>query len=248
MSKTYRLYFDLDNVKPKSLYIKDLALHIGVNKQSILRMKRTEDKTRRYPKKILEQLCTYFHCHVADLLRFEGDDRKKKITVPSLEKNEKFVIQTNLILLLDKEGISVQRFAALLERPYETVRKFAHDKMERLPQDLIEEVCEFFNIGLEELFTMNIAKKTSDDEVSYLKNKRTIKRHYEVYTTLSEHLGDIDMESLSRETGVSYSFIFKTANNSLQTINIKNLEKVCDYLDVSPHDVIKYRVKKGKAD
>ncbi|MFB0635296.1 helix-turn-helix domain-containing protein [Bacillus rugosus] len=61
------------------------------------------------------------------------------------------MIKSNLKTILDERKISIRKLSRDIDHEYPTVRKLYHDKMERYPRELLDKVCTYLNIELEEL-------------------------------------------------------------------------------------------------
>jgi DNA-binding Xre family transcriptional regulator len=42
----------------------------------------------------------------------------------------------------------------------------------------------------------------------------------------------------AKDSGVPYNTLLKLENNKMKTIDFSNLEKLCDYFDCSPNDLL----------
>ncbi|WP_345806195.1 helix-turn-helix domain-containing protein [Bacillus subtilis] len=61
------------------------------------------------------------------------------------------MIKSNLKLILDERKISIRKLSRDIDHEYPTVRKLYHDEMERYPRELLDKVCTYLNIELQEL-------------------------------------------------------------------------------------------------
>ncbi|OLQ53702.1 hypothetical protein BHT94_19885 [Bacillus licheniformis] len=61
------------------------------------------------------------------------------------------MIKSNLKPLLDERKISIRQLSRDIDHEYPTVRKLYRDEMERYPRDLLDKVCTYLNIELQEL-------------------------------------------------------------------------------------------------
>ncbi|MCY8532603.1 helix-turn-helix transcriptional regulator [Bacillus vallismortis] len=61
------------------------------------------------------------------------------------------MIRSNLKPILDKRKISIRQLSRDIDHEYPTVRKLYHDEMERYPRELLDKVCTYLNIELQEL-------------------------------------------------------------------------------------------------
>ncbi|MED2948827.1 helix-turn-helix transcriptional regulator [Bacillus subtilis] len=61
------------------------------------------------------------------------------------------MIKSKLKHILDERKISIRQLSRDIDHEYPTVRKLYHDEMERYPRDLLDKVCTYLNIELQEL-------------------------------------------------------------------------------------------------
>ncbi|MEC0600766.1 helix-turn-helix transcriptional regulator [Bacillus spizizenii] len=61
------------------------------------------------------------------------------------------MIRSNLKPILDKRKISIRQLSRDIDHEYPTVRKLYHDEMERYPRELLDKVCTYLNVELQEL-------------------------------------------------------------------------------------------------
>ncbi|MEH7405697.1 helix-turn-helix transcriptional regulator [Bacillus subtilis] len=61
------------------------------------------------------------------------------------------MIKSNLKPLLDERKISIRQLSREINHEYPTVRKLYNDEMERYPRELLDKVCTYLNIELQEL-------------------------------------------------------------------------------------------------
>ncbi|OIR59220.1 hypothetical protein BLL41_21765 [Bacillus sp. FMQ74] len=61
------------------------------------------------------------------------------------------MIKSNLKLIKDERKISIRKLSRDINHEYPTVRKLYNDEMERYPRELLDKVCTYLNIELQEL-------------------------------------------------------------------------------------------------
>ncbi|CAI6274431.1 Putative antitoxin YopB [Bacillus subtilis] len=61
------------------------------------------------------------------------------------------MIKSNLKPIIDERKISIRKLSRDIDHEYPTVRKLYNDEMERYPRDLLDKVCTYLNIELQEL-------------------------------------------------------------------------------------------------
>ncbi|AAC13045.1 hypothetical protein BHY07_11495 [Bacillus subtilis subsp. subtilis] len=61
------------------------------------------------------------------------------------------MIRSNLKSIIDERKISIRKLSRDIDHEYPTVRKLYNDEMERYPRDLLDKVCTYLNIELQEL-------------------------------------------------------------------------------------------------
>ncbi|MEC1539773.1 helix-turn-helix transcriptional regulator [Bacillus subtilis] len=61
------------------------------------------------------------------------------------------MIKSNLKHILDERKISIRQLSRDIDHEYPTVRKLYNDEMERYPRELLDKVCIYLNIELQEL-------------------------------------------------------------------------------------------------
>ncbi|MEC2236638.1 helix-turn-helix domain-containing protein [Bacillus subtilis] len=61
------------------------------------------------------------------------------------------MIKSNLKPIIDRRKISIRKLSRDIDHEYPTVRKLYNDEMERYPRELLDKVCTYLNIGLQEL-------------------------------------------------------------------------------------------------
>ncbi|WP_350253572.1 helix-turn-helix domain-containing protein [Bacillus halotolerans] len=61
------------------------------------------------------------------------------------------MIKSNLKHILDERKISIRQLSRDIDHEYPTVRKLYHDEMERYPRELLDKLCAYLNIELQEL-------------------------------------------------------------------------------------------------
>ncbi|MBL3637591.1 helix-turn-helix transcriptional regulator [Bacillus sp. PS194] len=61
------------------------------------------------------------------------------------------MIKSNLKLIIDERKISIRKLSRDINHEYPTVRKLYNDEMERYPRELLDKVCTYLNIELQEL-------------------------------------------------------------------------------------------------
>ncbi|MFT4400477.1 helix-turn-helix domain-containing protein [Bacillus sp. SW14] len=64
------------------------------------------------------------------------------------------MIKSNLKHIIDERKISIRQLSRDIDHEYPTVRKLYHDEMERYPRDLLDKVCTYLNIELQELLIL----------------------------------------------------------------------------------------------
>ncbi|OIS73423.1 hypothetical protein A4A35_20275 [Bacillus subtilis] len=73
------------------------------------------------------------------------------------------MIKSNLKPILDERKISIRQLSRDIDHEYPTVRKLYHDEMERYPRDLLDKVCMYLNIELQELLIFEKGHNHIDD-------------------------------------------------------------------------------------
>ncbi|MGG1457819.1 helix-turn-helix transcriptional regulator [Bacillus subtilis] len=61
------------------------------------------------------------------------------------------MIKSNLKPIIDQRKISIRKLSRDIDHEYPTVRKLYNDEMERYPRELLDKVCTYLNIELQEL-------------------------------------------------------------------------------------------------
>lgn len=61
------------------------------------------------------------------------------------------MIKSNLKPIIDRRKISIRKLSRDIDHEYPTVRKLYNDEMERYPRELLDKVCTYLNIELQEL-------------------------------------------------------------------------------------------------
>ncbi|MGD1413569.1 helix-turn-helix domain-containing protein [Bacillus stercoris] len=61
------------------------------------------------------------------------------------------MIKSNLKHIIDERKIRIRQLSRDIDHEYPTVRKLYHDEMERYPRELLDKVCTYLNIELQEL-------------------------------------------------------------------------------------------------
>ncbi|KUP30292.1 helix-turn-helix transcriptional regulator [Bacillus subtilis] len=61
------------------------------------------------------------------------------------------MIKSNLKPIIDERKISIRKLSRDIDHEYPTVRKLYNDEMERYPRELLDKVCTYLNIELQEL-------------------------------------------------------------------------------------------------
>ncbi|WP_213377356.1 helix-turn-helix domain-containing protein [Bacillus subtilis] len=61
------------------------------------------------------------------------------------------MIKSNLKPIIDERKISIRKLSKDIDHEYPTVRKLYNDEMERYPRELLDKVCTYLNIELQEL-------------------------------------------------------------------------------------------------
>ncbi|MEC2307648.1 helix-turn-helix domain-containing protein [Bacillus atrophaeus] len=61
------------------------------------------------------------------------------------------MIKSNLKPILDERKISIRQLSNDIDHAFATVRKLYRDEMERYPRELLDKVCTYLNIDLQEL-------------------------------------------------------------------------------------------------
>lgn len=81
------------------------------------------------------------------------------------------MIRSNLKSIIDERKISIRKLSRDIDHEYPTVRKLYNDEMERYPRDLLDKVCTYLNIELQELliFEKAITISITQDENGILK-------------------------------------------------------------------------------
>ncbi|MHA6150182.1 MULTISPECIES: helix-turn-helix domain-containing protein [Bacillus subtilis group] len=61
------------------------------------------------------------------------------------------MIKSNLKPIIDERKISIRKLSRDIDHEYPTVRKLYNDEMERYPRELLDKICIYLNIELQEL-------------------------------------------------------------------------------------------------
>jgi len=61
------------------------------------------------------------------------------------------MIRSNLKPILDERELSIRQVSRDLDYGFETVRKLYNDEMERYPRDLLTKLCDYLEVGIEQL-------------------------------------------------------------------------------------------------
>ncbi|RPK20983.1 hypothetical protein EH2_00276 [Bacillus subtilis] len=61
------------------------------------------------------------------------------------------LIKSNLKPIIDERKISIRKLSRDIDHEYPTVRKLYNDEMERYPRELLDKICIYLNIELQEL-------------------------------------------------------------------------------------------------
>lgn len=70
------------------------------------------------------------------------------------------MIKSNLKEILDSRGLSIRKVAGDLGYRFETVRRMYNDDMKHYPEDLIDKLCSYLDIGVGDLLEH---KKDAED-------------------------------------------------------------------------------------
>ncbi|WP_338709204.1 helix-turn-helix transcriptional regulator [Paenibacillus amylolyticus] len=63
-------------------------------------------------------------------------------------------IRSNLRHIIDARNIKIKVLARDINYRFESVRLMYHDEMERYPRELLAKLCEYLNVGIDELLTL----------------------------------------------------------------------------------------------
>ncbi|EGW36432.1 helix-turn-helix transcriptional regulator [Desulfosporosinus sp. OT] len=61
------------------------------------------------------------------------------------------MVKSNLKAIMDSRGLSIRKVAGDLDYRFETVRRMYNDDMKHYPEDLIDKLCTYLDIGVGEL-------------------------------------------------------------------------------------------------
>lgn len=68
-------------------------------------------------------------------------------------------IRSNLRQIIDQRDIKIKELARAINYRFESVRLMYHDEMERYPRELLAKLCEYLNVGIDELLTLQDAER-----------------------------------------------------------------------------------------
>lgn len=61
------------------------------------------------------------------------------------------MVKSNLKAILDSRGLSIRKVAGDVGYRFETVRRMYNDDMKHYPEDLIDTLCTYLDVGVGEL-------------------------------------------------------------------------------------------------
>ncbi|WP_240377232.1 helix-turn-helix domain-containing protein [Bacillus piscicola] len=206
-----------------------------------LQWSREEGENKRATLDVLEKICTITQCHLDQFMFIEGESPPMTY-LPNLDpKSEKIEITCNLRYLLAKEGMSLRQLSQRIDETYNNLWKLANQEVKRLSFRTIGKILAFFDCGISDLFRLDIRDGTVLKETTSPYGQL----EYSIFINLSAVLKkkNTSMLKVSQGSGVPYSLIRRMKNNEAVQVDIESLEKICNYLQVPPDEIIKYRRK-----
>jgi len=64
-------------------------------------------------------------------------------------------VNSKLKTILDERGLSIRKVASDTGLQFESVRRLYNDDTERFPREVLAKLCEYLNIKIEDLLTLN---------------------------------------------------------------------------------------------
>jgi putative transcriptional regulator len=61
------------------------------------------------------------------------------------------VINSNLKAILDSRGLSIRKVSNDIDYRFETIRRMYNNDLQHYPKDLIDRLCSYLEIGVEDL-------------------------------------------------------------------------------------------------
>ncbi|MCM3716257.1 helix-turn-helix transcriptional regulator [Alkalihalobacillus oceani] len=230
--------------KIPGLTIAGLARVTGQRSQNLHHFKTEKPgHDKRLPKETIEKICTYLNCDISELITLKN--QKSTHRPPPLNELDPSIqgyrLHCHLEHIAGRRGQSLFQVSKEIEVSYDVLRKMARNLLKRYSVDLIERILGYFNIEIKDLFTLEV------DTTKILTSK--IKNTYEIYFGLSPLMSrrKISIQQLMDDTGFTYAFINKLMKNEVKRLNIQSLEVLCNYFNVPPTELIKYRVTKKES-
>ena len=242
--KMKKVYIDLQPLlKKKDLNINKLSTITKVHRSVLHKLEEKESK--RATISVLEKICTATHAHLNEFMFIEEEDPEPVVYLPPFDNEKSKVhVTCNLSSLLKKRGISLHQFSKDIDESYNNVWKVAANEAKQWSFSMIGKLLTHLDCSISELFSVHVISQHSltirEDASPYGENS------YEIRLSLDEILEkrDISMLQLSQKTELPYDFIRRMKNNDVHQLDLRSLEKLCNYLQVSPHDIIQYDKKK----
>lgn len=239
-----RVYIDLQPLlKRKGINMNQLSMKTKIHRSILHKLE--SEKSKRATISVLEAICTVTHAHLSEFMFIEGEEPEPIVSLPPFDDKESEIHLTcNLSSLLKRKGVSLHQFSKDIDETYNNLWKIASNKSKQWSFSTIGKLVTHLDCSINELFTAHIIAK--QPEYIHEAISPYGEEEYKIYFVLNEILEkrNMSMLELSQKTELPYEFIKRLKNNDVQLLDIKSFEKVCNYLKISPHDIIRYDKKK----
>ncbi|WP_169728526.1 helix-turn-helix domain-containing protein [Salibacterium aidingense] len=189
---------------------------------------------------VLERICTATHYHLNQFLLIEGV-QEPPTSIPTIDPSQQHIkIYLNIHHLLAVEGISLARLTSDINETYNNLWNLANHHAKRLSLRVIGKLVAYFNCRISDLFRLEVAEGNVLDNDGLPDGSKS----YEIYIHLSAILKkkNLSMLKVSEGSGLPYELIRRLRNDNVRQLDIDSLEQLCNFLQVAPTDLIKYRV------
>lgn len=142
----------------RNITLKQAADKLDENFEIIRRM--ANDIMERYPIRLIEKILNTFDLTVSDLFSLQI----VKDSQPSIEikhrletkfKTANISITPNLKQLLQDRNITLKKLSKDTGLSYQTLLRFQQNQMKRYPKDMLEILCTYLDVTLDQLFISN---------------------------------------------------------------------------------------------
>lgn len=143
-------------LQQRNLTIEQAAIILDENYEIVRRL--NSEITERYPIRLIEKVLNTFHITINDLFRLHivKDPSAPKRKTAILKNKVK--IRPNLKELLKEKNMTLKQLSEDTQLSYQMLLRFQQNKMTRYPKHLLETLCTYFEITIDQLLHMEKEK------------------------------------------------------------------------------------------